>query len=829
MADQEMNDRPLYNSNIIRSYIRLINHKYSGIDLTDLLDYAGMKMYQIEDDGHWFTQKEVNRFYERLVQLTGKSDIAREAGMFSTSPGSMGLMRIYLLGMMGLAGIYELLEKIVPKLTRSSVYDCKKIGPQKVLVTVTPNEGVREEPFQCENRLGYLEGFSRLFHAKPPKVQHTECLFRGGKVCRYIISWQEPPSARWRQARNVTALLLGVLCLISPYLFSFSQTFSIILPLALIVGLFFFWATEKSRNRELQFALDEVSASSEEKMEQISINYDNSLLINEVGQAFSTTTDIDGVLAKISNILQKRLANDRGLIMLTTREKDRLIFQNGYGFTDEQLGRLKGIDFRIDEPESCEMFSVSFHEKRPVIFNDLNATKDTLSPCDREYVGMTGSLSLVCCPIVYEDEPMGVLVVDNAGSKRPFRQSDINLLMGVASQIASRIHYIMIETQLRQTQKLEALGSLAGGIAHDFNNILTAILGYSEIILSMLPEDDPMRERIRIIYQSGEKATALTRQLLAFSRKQHMDMKVNNLNTIVEDLAKMLGRLIGEDIMMELRTQKPVGNIMADVSQIEQVLLNLVVNARDAMPDGGKLTIETGEAVLDEKYAENHSGAQAGAYAVLTVTDSGVGMNQAVRERIFEPFFTTKEKGRGTGLGLSTVYGVVKQHRGHITVYSEPGKGTTFKIFFPLVMEQVEERTLREARTLKRGTETILLVDDEASIRRMVIDTLDPLGYILIEASSGEEALRLSRATKAKIDLLLTDVVMPGINGPQLISILRKERPETKAILMSGYPDHVAAQKGELEPGVAFINKPFSPFSLTDKIRAVMDEGRTAA
>jgi hypothetical protein len=414
-----------------------------------------MKMYQIEDDGHWFTQKEVNRFYERLVQLTGKQDIAREAGMYSTSPGSMGLMRIYLLGMMGLAGIYELLEKFVPKLTRSSVYDCKKIGPHKVLVTVTPNEGVTEEPFQCENRLGYLEGFSRLFHAKPPKVQHTECLFRGGKVCRYIISWQEPPSARWRQARNVTALLLGVACLIPPLLFSFSQTFSIFLPLALIVGLFFFWATEKSKNGELQKALDEVSASSEEKMEQISINYDNSLLINEVGQAFSTATDIDGVLEKISNILQKRLANDRGLIMLTTREKDRLIFRTGYGFTDEQLGELKGINFRLDTPDSCEMFSVSFHEKRPVIFNDLDVKKDDLSPCDREYVGMTGSLSLICCPIVYEDEPMGVLVVDNAGSrKRPFRQSDINLLMGVASQIASRIHYIMIETQLRQTQKL---------------------------------------------------------------------------------------------------------------------------------------------------------------------------------------------------------------------------------------------------------------------------------------------------------------------------------------------------------------------------------------
>ncbi|MDH4231817.1 MAG: ATP-binding protein [Nitrospirota bacterium] len=829
METREIDERQLYNSNIIRSFIRLIDKKYSSIDMDDLLEYAGMKTYQIEDDGHWFTQKQVNLFHERLVRLTGKKDIAREAGMYSSSRDGMGPMRSYLLSLMGLPRIYELMGKWTTKFTRSSVYASKKIAPNKVEITVTPHEGVREEPFQCENRLGYVEGFSRLFNASPPKVQHPECLFRGDKVCRYIISWQEPASALWRKARNLTTLLLSAVGLYSLFLLPLSQTASLILPPALIVGLFFFWAAERSRNHELQNALDEISASTDEKMEQISVNYDNSLLINEIGQAFSSEMDIEGVLEKISDILRKRLAHGRGLFMLANREKDGLIFRTGYGFTEEQLGRLKGIIFRLDTPESCEMFSVSFHEKRPVIVNDLDEIRDTLSPCDREYVGMTGSLSLICCPIVYEDEPLGVLVLDNADSKKQFRQSDVNLLMGVASQVASRIHYIMLETQLRQTQKMEAVGSLAGGIAHDFNNILTSILGYSEMIISMLPEGDPIREKVRVIYQSGEKAAALTSQLLAFSRKQFLDMKVNNLNTIVEDLSRMLGRLIGEDIVTELRTQKQVGNIMADVSQIEQILLNLVVNARDAMPNGGHLAIETGEAFLDEKYAESHNGVKPGAYAVLTVSDTGMGMNQTVRERIFEPFFTTKEAGKGTGLGLSTVYGIVKQHRGHINVYSEPGKGTTFKIFFPLVSGRVEEKSLKESRTLKGGAETILLVDDDPSIRRMVVDTLDPLGYTLIEAACGEEALRLSRATKAKIELLLSDVVMPGINGRQLLTALKKERPEIKALLMSGYPDHVAARIGELDPGVAFINKPFSPVSLTDKIREVLDKSRASA
>jgi signal transduction histidine kinase/CheY-like chemotaxis protein len=610
-------------------------------------------------------------------------------------------------------------------------------------------------------------------------------------------------------------------------LFSFSQIFSIILPFSLIVVLFFFWATEKARNLELKKTLDEVSASSEEKMGQISINYDNSLLINEVGQAFSTETDIDGVLEKISNIMQKRLTYDRGLIMLTTREKDRLMFRTGYGFTEGQLDVLKEIPCGLDDPESGGVFSASFRERKAAIFNDLNATSDDLSPCDKKYVGITGLRSLVCCPIVYEEEPLGILAAAHVEGKQPFRQSDINLLMGIASQTGARIHNILLEDQLRQIQKMDAVGILAGGVAHDFNNILTAILGYSEMIIRKLPDDHPLLDKVKAIYQSGEKAAALTRQLLAFSRKQVMEMKVNSLNTIIEDLGKMLGRLIGDDVVMELHTKKPIGNIMADISQIEQVLMNLVVNARDAMPNGGHLIIETGETILDEKYTQSHTGMQPGAYAVLTVTDTGVGMTTAVRERIFEPFFTTKEVGKGTGLGLSTVYGIVKQHNGHINVYSEPGKGTTFKIFFPLVTARSEEKALPETRTLAGGTETILVVDDDDSIRGLVIDTLEPLGYKLLAAACGDEALKISRATDDKIDLLLSDVVMPGMNGRQLINILRKERPGIKAVLMSGYPDNVVMRNGDIEPGVVFVNKPFPPISLTEKIRAMLDGVRT--
>jgi len=384
--------------------------------------------------------------------------------------------------------------------------------------------------------------------------------------------------------------------------------------------------------------------------------------------------------------------------------------------------------------------------------------------------------------------------------------------------------------QLVHAQKLEAVGILAGGVAHDFNNVLTTILGYSQIIAMKLPEGDPTREMVEEIHSAGERAAGLTRQLLAFSSKQVMEMRIVNLNMVVEDMAKMLGRLIGENIVMSILPAKRIGNIKADVGQIEQILMNLVVNSRDAMPDGGILTIETGELFLDEDYARRHSDVTTGTYAVLTVTDNGAGMSQEIQEKIFDPFFTTKEHGKGTGLGLATVYGIVKQHYGHIYVYSEPGRGTTFKIYFPLISEPVEETDSKRTRTMPRGSERILVVDDDSAIRRLVCDTLEPLGYETIEAESGADALKQYGNSDEKIDLVLSDLIMPGINGREFIKALAEIRPGIKAILMSGYTDNVVVHQGVLDPGIIFLNKPLLPIALANKIRAVLDgSGKTSA
>jgi CheY-like chemotaxis protein/two-component sensor histidine kinase len=366
-------------------------------------------------------------------------------------------------------------------------------------------------------------------------------------------------------------------------------------------------------------------------------------------------------------------------------------------------------------------------------------------------------------------------------------------------------------------------------VAHDFNNILTTILGYSQMLAMQIQQDDPLWKMVDSIHHAGIKASALTQQLLAFSRKQVMEMKVTNLNLIVEDMNKMLSRLIGENIIMKTYLTKPVGNIMADSSQIGQILMNLVVNARDAMPNGGRLTIETGDIFLDEKYANTRSDVTPGPYSMLSVTDTGIGMSPELRDKIFEPFFTTKELGKGTGLGLSTVYGIVKQHHGHIHVYSEEGHGTSFKIYFPVTGGEITELELSDDILMARGRETILVVDDDESIRSLILDTLQPLGYKTLEACSGTEALDIHRNSAGKIDMVLSDIIMPGMNGRELVDKVLETQPDIKVMLMSGYTNNVIAHHGALESGYVLVNKPLLPVTLANRIREVLDSGTAGA
>ncbi|HTZ47424.1 MAG TPA: PAS domain S-box protein [Verrucomicrobiae bacterium] len=378
----------------------------------------------------------------------------------------------------------------------------------------------------------------------------------------------------------------------------------------------------------------------------------------------------------------------------------------------------------------------------------------------------------------------------------------------VAQDISERRQ---LESQLRQAQKMEAVGRLAGGVAHDFNNLLMVIKGHTELLLSALEPAEQITRKIEQIDKSADRATALTRQLLAFSRMQVLQPQIINLNGIIAEMGKLLPRLIGEDIELVIRVAEDLGTVRADASQMEQVIMNLAVNARDAMPNGGKLVIETANAELDHGYLTSHPLMKAGPYIQLVVTDSGTGMNAETQAHIFEPFFTTKEKGKGTGLGLATVYGIVKQSGGFIWVYSELGKGTSFKIYLPRLDQRAEQTNVpHRAVDLPRGTETVLLTEDEQDVREIAREFLESGGYRVIEARDGAEAIELAAKHRGEIQLLVTDMVMPGMTGQELAVKLQMAHPGLCVVFMSGYSEHAATEMANADPNVRLLTKPFS-------------------
>ncbi|MGH9861890.1 MAG: response regulator, partial [Candidatus Acidiferrales bacterium] len=381
-----------------------------------------------------------------------------------------------------------------------------------------------------------------------------------------------------------------------------------------------------------------------------------------------------------------------------------------------------------------------------------------------------------------------------------------------------------LEQQLLQTQKMETVGRLAGGIAHDFNNLLNVIGGYAELLRTSLDPDSPAQAQVAEIQKASERASGLTRQLLAFSRQQVLAPVALSLNAVVEGMQEMVRRLIGEDIELLINLAPELGSVKTDPGQMEQVIMNLVVNARDAMPEGGRLVLQTANIELDDSYCRQHVGVQPGPHALLSVNDTGVGMEQETLSHIFEPFFTTKDKSKGTGLGLATVYGIIKQSGGSVWAYSEPGKGSMFNIYLPRVdepAESIRRASVPEGET--RGTETLLVVEDEEGLRRLISESLRSRGYTVITACDGREAFELAEANGQRIRLLLTDVVLPQMSGGEVARQLTALYPTLRVIYMSGYTDRGLGANGDLQPGLHFLQKPFSLKALAAKIREVLD------
>ena len=478
-----MTDVPLYNSRIIDTFIKLIKSKYNFVNIGELLDYAKMTPFQVEDQGHWFTQEQVNLFYEKLLKMTGNENIAREAGRYAASPEAIGLMRQYFLGLVGPGRAYEMIgDAVLSNFVRSSVYASKRLACNKVEITVTPRPETKEEPYQCQNRIGFFEAVSSAFQSKLPRIEHPECMFRGDPMCRYIVSWEKTSNTFWEYTRNYVGLLLFVVTSISLAIDP-RHAVHFVLPGSIIIVLLLSLFGLRSEKQALLASQMNLKDLTDNLFRQMEINYNNALVTNEIGQVISRQTNLEAILESVVQILEKRLDYSRGLILLANPERTMLLFQAGFGYLEEQLAFLSKTTFQLDRPDSKGVFVVSFKEQRPFLVGDVREIEGSLSGKSQQFAKQLLSQTFVCCPIICEGESLGILAVDNLKSKRPLVQSDVSLLMGIAPVIGISIRNAKLH-EAKSAQFSSFLQVMAASI--DARDPLTA--GHSEKVTEYCTE-----------------------------------------------------------------------------------------------------------------------------------------------------------------------------------------------------------------------------------------------------------------------------------------------------------------------------------------------------
>ena len=948
-----MENSPLYNSSNLIVYLEYIEKYYPEINISEVLKYAGMTNTEIQDAGQWFNQDQIDRFYEILVQKTGNRNLAREVGRYMSKAKQAATIRNYAAGFITPSIAFWMLDKLGSNISKHLSMSVKNLSSNKVEITVTTKEGVKEKLYQCENRIGLFEALAQIFTGKFADISHRQCIHQGDPACKYIISWKTRPSAIWKLIATystvigfITSLILFFAIHVEPWII-YTLSFA-------CISTFGFFMAEKLSRKDLNKSVESQQIIGDQLMKQSSIRYNELALIKEIGEAASSILDPQQLLNFVVESLQKRLEFNRGMIMLANPEKTKLVYTIGYGYTPEEEILLKKADFTLTNPQSTGIFYLAYRDKKPFLINNTDDIKNKLSEKSSQFMIDLGIRAFICVPIIYKGNAEGILAVDGSKMKTPLTQSDLSLLTGITTQIGISLNnalahkklkeseerfrnlsdnspdiiyrlsklgtftytntawedilghsiqdilgkqmidfidkndhekylkifnkivedkvtirdynFIMLnkkalpryitltgtpdldsegkvigvvgtlkditqlhdmEAQLLQASKMEAVGTLTGGIAHDFNNILQSIMGYSQLLQSRKKHSEQEKIYLENIDELTQRSIRLVRQLLLFSKKVEPHSKIININDEIRSMHNLLIKSISKMIAIKMNLDENIFSINADSAQIGQIIMNLIINARDAIGDVGQIEINTSNLRLNEDQIISNFNIAAGNYVKLTVTDNGFGMNNDILQHIFDPFFTTKEVGKGTGLGLAVVYGVVKSHKGYIYCESEQGKGTIFTILLPALTSVVPPKLIAEPKTKQNnivGTETILLVDDEESILDTTKDTLELYGYKTITAENGDQALEIYQTQHETIQLVILDLIMPGSGGKKCLMDLVAVNPAVKVLMTSGYSSSQQIEELIKIGAAGFISKPYRPEDLLYNIRKIVDD-----
>ncbi len=967
IGNSSRTSQPLYNSRIMNTFVEYLDKRYPSVNIDDIFEYAGMTKYEVDDNGHWFSQRQADRFHEITVEKTGNENIARDAGRYITSAAKVGPLRKFALGMINPANVYLMFGRLSRAVSRGAVISSKKLSSNKVEIISTPTVGTDEKPYQCENRLGSIESLSKLFTEEFAEVEHSLCIHKGDDCCKYLVSWEKTQSYRWRKACSIF-MTSGLIVSLALSLTIKPGSLPLFLIPFLFLSLLLFLYAEYLQKRALEKIIYDQGDVAKELIDELNAHHSNAVLVQEIGRAISTVMDIDKVIERVLKLIEKHLNFDRGMIMIADDENTFLRFKAGYGYTEDEEKVLKDIEFRIDDADSVEALVKSFKSRKPFVVNSSSEIKKSFSKQNgSKLIEKMGVESFVCVPIAYKEEPLGLLFVEKIQVKGQLTQSEINILAGIASQTAVSIvnatsfqriqeneekyrllaetatdviwvldmtmhKYIYIspaimkllgyepveamafsleespalfiseitvatfdkmlkkaaendeecsktlimeqelfckdgskvftettvsllegtgeeqprlfgitrdiserkkadkekqqlESQLQQSQKMESIGTLAGGIAHDFNNILGIILGNTEMSLEDIPEDNRARETLEEIRNASMRARDLIKQLLSFSRKSDYALKALKIIPDIKEALNFLRSSMPRNVKIKKIFPEDSYTILADQTQIHQIIINLCSNAFDAMEeDGGLLTVQVADEKIDQWSVASASHLAPGQYVKLSVIDTGHGMSGDTIKRIFEPYFTTKEVGKGTGMGLAVVHGIIEKYGGHISVESEIGKGTVFNLWFPAIYQLEEKSELFAEKILPRGTEHILYVDDEESMARMGQMVLERLDYKVEIATDPSKALDLLQNNPESLfELVVTDFSMPSMTGRKFAEQIFTINPDLPVILCTGFSEQYT-EKGDSKTNIQkCLEKPFNMSELANAVRDALD------